>query len=89
MSAAKTTKDHGKIKEWIEERGGRPAVVRGTEDNGEGAGLLRVKFDEQEENLEDVDWEEFFDTFDEKDLAFLYQEEIHGKESRFFKFVNG
>lgn len=89
MSAAKTTKDHKKIQKWIEERGGRPAVVRGTEDNGEGAGLLRVKFDEQEENLEDVEWDEFFETFDEKELAFLYQEEIKGKESRFFKFVNG
>lgn len=85
MSSADVTQDHQKIKEWITERGGKPAVVEGTEDNGSGAGLLRVKFDEHQDDLVELDWEEFFETFDESGLSFLYQNEP--KESRFFKFV--
>lgn len=90
MSEAKKTKDHEVIKEWAEERGGRPAIVKGTEAKGDEGGVLRVKFDENEDNLETVEWDEFFETFDERDLSFLYQEEVKGgNQSRFFKFVNG
>jgi hypothetical protein len=84
---AEKTRDHDTIRHWIEERGGAPAVVRNTEDNDEGAGVLRVKFDEGEEDLEDIEWQKFFETFDDKDLTFLYQDEIQGNKSRFFKFV--
>jgi glutathione synthase/RimK-type ligase-like ATP-grasp enzyme len=87
-SAAEKTRDHDKIREWIEERGGKPAVVKETHDRGEGAGVLRVKFDDSEEDLEPVDWDEFFETFDDKDLTFLYQNSIQGNESRFFKFIH-
>lgn len=87
-SSAERTQDHDKIRQWIEERGGKPAVVRDTENNDEGAGVLRVKFDEKEEDLEDVEWNEFFETFDDKNLTFLYQEEIQGNKSRFFKFIH-
>ncbi|HEY9112195.1 MAG TPA: hypothetical protein VIM92_10535 [Rhodanobacteraceae bacterium] len=82
---AKTTTDHDEIRRWAEERGGKPASVRGTGD-GE-AGVLRIAFTDNED-LEAIDWDEFFDKFDEADLAFLYQEKTaEGKPSRFFKFV--
>jgi hypothetical protein len=81
MASASTTTDHNAIRKWVEARGGHPAVVR---TKGEG-GILRIDFGEPEENLEEVTWDEFFDIFEENDLAFLYEEK--GGESRFNKFV--
>ena len=52
-----------------------------------GEGILRVEF-RHGDKLEDIDWDEFFQTFDDRKLAFLYQDKTSdGKESRFFKFV--
>jgi hypothetical protein len=85
-----TTTDHNTIRHWIEARGGRPATVHGTERGGEHAGILRVDFPEggADQKLEPLEWDEFFQKFDEADLAFLYQDETKdGKTSRFFKFV--
>lgn len=86
---SKTTTDHKKIQKWAEERDGKPAVVKGTADNGKGGGLLRINFPGgAEDSLENISWEEFFEIFDNNDLEFLYQEETKdGGESRFFKFV--
>lgn len=86
-----TTTDHDTIRRWIEERGGRPATVRGTERGGEDAGILRVDFPGrgEDQKLEPLEWDEFFQKFDEADLAFLYQDETKsGDTSRFFKFVS-
>ncbi|WP_136651789.1 hypothetical protein [Paracoccus aeridis] len=88
MSTSETTTDHDTIRKWIEDRGGVPTVVKGTEDD-EGEGILRIDFAERDEKLEEISWDEFFDTFEDRGLAFLYQDETKdGKESRFFKFVN-
>lgn len=80
MAAAKTTTNHDEIRNWAEERGGKPACVEGTED------LLRIDFPDNDgdEDLEEISWEEFFEAFEENDLAFLYQDE---EDSRFNKFV--
>lgn len=86
MAEAKTTTDHDTIREWAEARGGRPAVAKGTE-GGEGAGVLRILF-QDDDSLKEISWDEFFATFEEKKLAFLYQEEKDGQESRFFKLVD-
>ena len=87
MSQAKTTTDHKEIRRWIEARGGRPSVVEGTEGR-DGEGLLRVEF-RHPEKLEDVDWETFFKTFDDRGLAFLHQDKTaDGKVSRFNKFIS-
>lgn len=86
---SKTTTDHETIRRWVEERGGRPATVKGTEE-GDEAGVLRIDFPGygDDEKLQPISWEEFFQKFEEKQLAFLYQEETsEGKESRFFKFI--
>lgn len=87
----KITTDHKEIKKWIEERGGKPATVRGTERGKEHAGLLRIDFPgySGESTLEEVTWDEFFKKFDESNLAFLYQETTSdGNESRFSKFIS-
>jgi len=87
MSESETTRDHDTIRKWAERRGGRPATVRATEDDGH-AGILRIDFDPKEEALEEIEWNEFFRKFDEADLAFLYQDRTKdGKLSRFHKFV--
>jgi hypothetical protein len=84
MSEAKTTTNHDEIRKWVEERKGRPAVVR---TKGKG-GILRIDFGEPEDTLEPIEWDEFFRIFDENDLAFLHQDEAgKGGTSRFNKFV--
>ena len=87
---SKTTTDHEEIRRWAEEREGRPASVRGT-GSGDDVGLLRIDFPggAGEDRLEPISWEEFFEKFDEKKLAFVYQENTKdGAESRFFKLIN-
>ena len=82
-----TTTDHEAIRQWVEARGGKPARVRSTGSGG--GGLLRIEFDDSEDDLEPISWDEFFDAFEENDLAFLYQEETEdGSESRFNKLVS-
>jgi hypothetical protein len=86
MSSGKKTTDHNKIRKWVEERNGHPAIVKETEhDNG---GVLRVDFQEPDEGLEQISWEKFFEIFDSRNLAFLYQDATaDGKKSRFNKLV--
>ena len=86
---SKTTTRHNEIREWVEKRGGKPAIIKGTEDS-KGGGLLRINFPGyKEENLKEISWEEFFEGFDDRNLQFLYQEETaDGEESRFFKLVS-
>ena len=87
MSSSETTTDHDVIREWIEKRGGVPTVVRGTEGE-DGEGILRVDFGERDDALDEIPWEAFFETFEDRGLAFLYQDETKdGEESRFFKFI--
>jgi hypothetical protein len=77
--ATRTTTDHRLIREWVEDRGGRPARVRETGGTAE-AGMLRVDFPGHfsEEPLERITWDEWFEEFEENRLAFLYREEAAG-----------
>ncbi|HKX22443.1 MAG TPA: hypothetical protein VJM81_04135 [Rhizorhapis sp.] len=86
MTQAVKTTDHDEIRQWAEERGGRPAVIR---TKGRKGGVLRIDFGEPEDDLEEIEWDEFFEIFEDSRLAFLHQDETsQGKESRFSKFVN-
>ena len=80
---AQTTTDHATIRKWAEARDGRPARVKGT-GGAEDAGLLRLDFGAPEPGLEALTWEEFFDKFEESELALLYEDE---PDSRFSKLV--
>ena len=89
MSEAKTTTDHKEIRKWVEERGGHPARVKGTEDK-DGGGLLRIDYPgySGKDSLEQISWEEFFQEFDDSNLAFLHQDKTaDGEQSRFSKLV--
>jgi hypothetical protein len=59
--SAVTTTDHETIRRWVEERGGRPARVKGTA-KGDDPGLLRIDYPgfSGEETLEPISWEEWF-----------------------------
>jgi hypothetical protein len=87
MSEAEKVTDHEQIRRWAQERGARPAAVAETESDGD-AGILRFDFNEPDEGLDEISWDEFFAKFEEKNLALLLQDETKdGSESRFFKFV--
>lgn len=87
MSDSQTTTDHKIIRGWVEEREGRPATVKTTEEDGH-AGILRIDFGPQDEGLDKIEWNEFFQKFDESKLAFLHQDRTKdGELSRFHKFV--
>ena len=82
-SEAQTTTNRDEIREWVEERGGNPARVKDTE-------LLRIDYPgySGEDTLEAITWDEFFETFDASNLAFLYQDKTKdGELSRFSKLV--
>ena len=85
MSEATTTRDHDEIRKWAEARDGHPAKV----DTGGKGGILRIDFGEPEDNLTPIEWDEFFRIFDDRKLAFLYQDKTaDGGQSRFNRFVS-
>lgn len=73
------TNNREDIQKWVEERGGVPAIVGGTKD------LLRIKFQDNEDNLEEISWTEFFNLLESNNLLFVYDEE---EDSRFCTFTN-
>ncbi|MDP8928257.1 MAG: hypothetical protein M3O70_06695 [Actinomycetota bacterium] len=81
------TTNHEVIKRWAEERGGVPSTVPGTE-HGDHLGVLRFQFPGfGSDDLTEVTWEEFFDTFDQRQLNFIFQEHTSdGNESNFSRF---
>jgi hypothetical protein len=82
------TTHHEVIKQWAEARGGKPATVDGTE-HGDHLGVLRIDFGGGSDNLREVSWEEWFDTFDARRLNFIYQEvRSDGSQSNFFQLEN-
>jgi hypothetical protein len=83
------TRDHESIRAWARERNAKPATVPGTKHNGH-LGVLRFDFPGYGgEALAEVSWDEWFRTFDERHLEFVYQEHTSkGTESNFFRLVS-
>jgi hypothetical protein len=87
---SKTTTNHDEIRRWAEERGGKPTHVKGT-GSSKDAGLLRIDFPgySGEGKLEPISWEDFFEKFDEQQLALVYQDKTaDGQKSNFNKLVS-
>jgi hypothetical protein len=85
-----TTTKHDEIRKWAEERGGKPACVRGTGGKND-VGMLRLDFPGYtgEDKLQPISWEDWFEKFDERKLALVYQEETAaGEKSNFNKLVS-
>jgi hypothetical protein len=85
MAAAKKTTDHREIQRWVEQHGGRPATVARTRSKRD-VGMIRIDFPgySGERSLAPITWDEWFQKFDQQELAFLYQE---GKRTNFNKLV--
>lgn len=89
-SRSQTTTDHQTIRDWVEERGGSPVSIKGTGDESD-PGLLRIDFpdSDSDEPFEKIGWDDFFDKFDAKKLAFLYQDtRSDGSRSYFCKLID-
>ena len=86
MVEAKRTNSHDEIRRWVEKRGGYPATVKETHEQGE-PGVLRIDYPgfSGEGSLERISWQEWFEGFDKNQLSFLYQDE---DDSRFSKLVS-
>lgn len=88
---SRVTTDHETIRNWAEERGGKPAAVKRTHEPGESSGIIRIDFPgySEEESLEPISWDEFFDKFESSHLAFVYQDQTsEGEQSNFNKLVS-
>jgi hypothetical protein len=83
------TTDHDLIRRWAEERGAHPARVKGTGSRDD-PGILRLDFpdDGPDPNLEPIPWEQWFNEFDRRNLAFIYEQQTAGgQRSNFNKLV--
>lgn len=77
----KITTDYNEIREWVEQYGGKPQIIHDPTAKGSETGL-RFDFPGEADNfflpdakVRDVSWDEFFKTFDELKMAFLYNED--------------
>jgi hypothetical protein len=82
MSTATPITNHEEIRRCAEENGARPSCVRGT-GKGDDPGILRLDFDEQDEGLKEIPWDQWLQWFDKNDLALLVSD-----DSRFNKLVS-
>ena len=85
----RTTTGHDEIRRWVEDHGGRPAAVRDTSSEGDPE-VLRIDFPggTGKDALEHLRWDEWFEKFEESQLALLYQDQkASGEDSTFFKLV--
>jgi hypothetical protein len=88
-SGSSVTTDHEEIRKWAEARGAKPACVKGTGKDGD-IGMIRLDFPgfTGEDSLEEITWDEWFEAFDENDLALLHQETTAGgQKSNFNKLI--
>ena len=85
----RTTWDHDEIRDWAEERGGRPARVKNTGGEGD-VGMIRIDFADfsGEDSLEEITWDAWFEAFDANQLALVVQDTTaNGGPSNFNQLV--
>lgn len=83
------TIDNDEIRSWIEERGGVPATIKGASEEGdESADMLHISFDPADPNMEEMDWEEFFERFENENLALVYDDAASQDEEHDFELVD-
>ena len=74
---AETTTDHETIRKWAESKGGKPAAVERTHEGGD-VGIVRIMFPKaqqsEHEALVEISWDEFFEEFEKRELALLYDD---------------
>ena len=67
-----TLTDHDSIRRWAREHGARPALVKGTTRHNDANALqLAMEGTTQDGRLEPIDWDDWFQRFDESGLALM------------------
>jgi hypothetical protein len=83
---SETTVDHEKIRKWAQRHGGKPAAIASTHDESD-VGIVRIMFprskQSEHDNLTEISWDEFFDEFEKRSLALVYDE-----DSMFSKLIS-
>lgn len=90
MASSETTTDHDEIRRWAEERNARPACVKGTGGKND-VGMIRIDFPgySGEDTLQEISWDEWFQQFEENELALVIQDRTaDGEQSNFNKLVS-
>ncbi|REE95853.1 hypothetical protein [Thermomonospora umbrina] len=83
------TTDHEVIRQWAGERDAEPATVPGSEYEGRPGRLLLDFPGYGGGDLEKISWDDWFRTFDDRKLNFIYQEhKKDGSPSNFFRLEN-
>lgn len=81
--------DHTQIRRWAQERRARPVAVRSIHSD-DYIGMIRLDFPgyRGEDSLQEISWDEWFEDFDDRNLALVVQEETaDGEQSTFHKLV--
>src|SRR5437763_12011056 len=89
-ASARPLTDHDEIRRWAEERNATPSCVRRTGGNND-VGMIRLDFPgySGENSLEEISRDEWFQKFDESNLALLVQDQTaRGQQSNFNKLVS-
>jgi hypothetical protein len=89
-ASARVLTDPNEIREWAEERGAKPACVKGTGGNDD-VGMIRLDFPGYSgaDSLQPISWDDWARKFEESDLALLVQDETaRGEQSNFNKLVS-
>jgi len=81
------TRERAVIEAWAKERNAAPATIPGGS-AGDGPRVLRFDFPGGSE-LEEIDWDDWFATFEERNLVFIFQQHrSDGSQSNFFRLDN-
>lgn len=74
---AEVTANHDTIRHWVEKKGGKPAAVARTH-QGSDVGIVRIMFpntpQSEHQALTEISWHEFFEEFEKRKPALLYEE---------------
>ena len=88
-ASSQTLTDHEKIRRWAEKRDAWPACVRPTRGRKD-VGVIRLDFPGYSGagTLEEISWDEWFQKFEDRNLALIVQNETtRGEKSNFNKIV--
>src|SRR6185312_15754663 len=88
-AASRTLIDRDEIRQWAEQRGATPARVRGTGGDND-TGMIRLDFPGYSgaQSLELIEWDDWFEKFEESRLALLVQDQTaQGERSNFNKLI--